>query len=141
MTIPLGVDGARVGGLRLDEVLHLRWDKINLLGPFVEVKGKGGRGRAVKMLDPDVLTRLPQGSKFVFSPTASFRRTVQRRVREACEELGLACKGTHGFRATFAERLLEDYLGIGLAEREARKAVSTALGHNRVAVTLRYVPK
>ena len=120
---------------RASQTLALR------VAPLANGRGReGGRVRTVRLLDAEVLADLPRGSKFVFPPTASFRRTAQRRVQQACEELGLVCKGTHGFRATFAARVLEDYLSRGVSEKEARKAVSIALGHNRTAVTLRYVP-
>jgi integrase len=128
------------GGLRIHEALTLRSDKVNLREGSVEVKGKGGRVRKVTLLDSSVLRELPLDRNFVFPPTPAFRRAVQAEVARACEELGIACRGTHGFRATYAERYLEKRTTEGSREREARKSLARQLGHNRTDVTRKYVP-
>jgi integrase len=128
------------GGLRIHEALTLRSDKVNLEEGTVEVKGKGGRIRTVTLLDSAVLQELPLDCNFVFPPTPAFRRAVQAEVARACKELGIACRGTHGFRATYAERYLEERTDSGVSEREARKGLARRLGHNRTDVTRKYVP-
>ena len=87
-----------------------------------------------------MLRELPLDRNFVFPPTRAFRRAVQSEVARACKELGIACLGTHGFRATCAERYLEERTDSGISEREARKGLAKRLGHNRTDVTRKYVP-
>ncbi len=127
-------------GLRLHEATHLRSEMVGVTAGTVRVKGKGGRVRTVRLLDTGVLAELPLDRRFVFPPTWAFRQRVQAEVRWACEGLRLACRGTHGFRATFAELRLEQLLAEGLSERQARRILATELGHNRTDVTRRYVP-
>jgi len=127
-------------GLRLHEVTHLRTEFVDLEAGSVEVKGKGGKVRTARLLEPAVLDELPLNQRFVFSPETKFQRRVQARVRRACDELGIAPRGTHGFRATFAELRLERCAAQGAPEREARLELAKDLGHRRSEVTYAYVP-
>jgi hypothetical protein len=47
----------------------------------------------------------------------------------------------HRLRANFAQNKYQDFLTQGLDDREARRKVSELLGHARIDVTYKYVPK
>ncbi len=61
-------------------------------------------------------------------------------VQDACLKHHIKCLGTHAFRASAAQRTLDDLLDSDVPEREARKQVAQLLGHNRTSVTRSYAP-
>jgi integrase len=62
-------------------------------------------------------------------------------VRHACERLGIACYGTHGFRKTWAQEQYRQLRMQELDDREARCELAEGLGHGRPQVTYSYVAR
>jgi hypothetical protein len=60
---------------------------------------------------------------------------------ETTEALGIGISGVHRLRANYAQNQYQNFLGQGMDDREARKRVSELLGHVRIDVTYKYVPK
>lgn len=129
-------------GLRIDEAIRLRTDQIDFVQATVEVKGKGGKVRAVDIPDRALLDRLDRTVRFPLlkGNATSWTRQIERRVASACMELGITCQGTHALRACAAQRTLDDLSADGVGEREARRQISRLLGHNRSSVTNSYAP-
>lgn len=55
--------------------------------------------------------------------------------------LGIEVSGVHRLRANFAQNKYQDFLAQGMDEREARLKVLELLGHVRIDVTYKYMPK
>ena len=133
-------------GARIDEVLHLRADKVFLVEKKVELLGKGGKTRNIRVLDSTVLSELDLSRPFVYLPEQQARQwkdRLERYVRQACDELTLQRRGVHGFRATAACKFVDVKRALGFTENEARRELAMWLGHNphRTEVTYAYVPK
>lgn len=128
--------------LRIREVVTLRSDKVDFEHACLETKGKGGKIRWVPIADRELLARLDRSKRFPLleGKVTSQIRHIEQLVAEACERLGIAPAGTHGFRAGAAQRLLDEQLDSGVDERTARKRVALVLGHNRTDVTRSYAP-
>jgi hypothetical protein len=47
----------------------------------------------------------------------------------------------HRLRANFAQEKYQEFIHQGFGDREARQRVSELLGHARIDVTYKYVPK
>ncbi len=123
-------------GLRIGEVMGLRWKDIDFVKSEVHVHRsydgptKNGKSRKIpmsKVLEQtlqrtDNYLGADQESK-VFHPC-----DVNRRLDRVCRESGLERFSFHAFRHTFATWALET--GTSL------KAVSEALGHAQVSTTL-----
>lgn len=62
-------------------------------------------------------------------------------MRDATRALGIEISGVHRLRTNFAQEKYLDFLAQGIDEREARLRVSELLGHARIDVTYKYVPK
>ena len=60
---------------------------------------------------------------------------------EATKALGIEISGVHRLRANFAQNKYQDFLAQGTDEREARRRISELLGHARIDVTYKYIPK
>jgi integrase len=129
-------------GLRIDEAIKLRTDKVDFERGTMCVKGKGGRTRTVEPQDKSVLAHLEQSRRFplLHGREDAWTRKIQRLVRQACEELGIEPIGTHGLRATAAQNMYDEELDGGTDDRAARPKVAKFLGHNRTDVTKSYVP-
>lgn len=133
-------------GARIDEVLHLRADKISLPEKKVELLGKGGKTRNIRVLNSAALTELDLSQPFVYLPEQKARQwkdRLERHVRQACDQLGIQRRGVHGFRATAACQFVDLKRALGFTEAEARRELAMWLGHNpqRTEVTYAYVPK
>jgi hypothetical protein len=79
-------------GARIDEVLHLRADKVLLPEKKVELLGKGGKTRNIRVLDSKILTELDLSRPFVYLPEKQARywkHRMERYVRQACDQLGI----------------------------------------------------
>jgi integrase len=130
-------------GLRVSEAVRLRVADVDPAAPAVRVKGKGGLVRyvpappeALPLLRSLTQGRMPEQKLFPSVKPAS----VQRKLLQACQTLGIPSRGTHGFRHTYARMQYSALVSMGLSDREARKEVSFRLGHRRVAITYAYVP-
>ena len=129
-------------GLRIDEAIHARLDKIDFECGTIEVKGKGGKIRTVTVTDRVVLKRLDRTRRYplLIGLARSWTRTIEQLVHEACVELNIKPLGTHAFRAAAAQRAYDRLREQGYNDRMARKQVSQMLGHNRISVTNSYAP-
>lgn len=133
-------------GARIDEVLHLRADKVSLPEKKVELLGKGGKTRNIRVLNSTVLTELDLSRPFVYLPEQQARQwkdRLERYVRQACDQLVIQRRGVHGFRATAACQFVDLKRALGYTEAEARRELAMWLGHNpqRTEVTYAYVPR
>jgi len=106
----------------------------------MHITGKGGRYRPVPIPE-DLLNQLNCSKQYLFTPSASWRAGFRRTVRDATKVLGIEISGVHRLRANFAQNKFQDFLAQGMEEQEARKRVSELLGHARINVTYKYVPK
>jgi len=70
----------------------------------------------------------------LFEGRGSLPERERKRVRAACESLGITCLGTHGFRKTFAAADYQRAVAAGADDRAALLHTSRQLGHNRAAV-------
>ncbi len=140
----------QASGLRHSEIAHLRESNLDRERGILDVArtfAKGGRPRTVELDERvqtdirSVLADIPAGRNWLWTDGHRLARDLQDAIREACEELDIAPKGMHGFRATFAERYVLRRIDEGATENDARLEVSHALGHGRVSVTYRYVPR
>jgi integrase len=134
-------------GLRVGELLALKWQDIDLLATHLIVRRtlwrdqegppKGGRNRKVPLSDEALATlkahRHLRGP-YVFCGPSVERLThsmVKDVVPDTCRRAGLGKRvTTHGLRHTFASHLI--MRGASL------KAVQELLGHESIEMTLRY---
>jgi integrase len=148
------VELQRIAGLRISEAVMLRGEDIDVEACTVRaVKGtKGGRPRTVHVDEEyaDVLTRLKRKAEehrdgHVFRGRGHRGQSLAKRtrgsVRHACERLGIACYGTHGFRKTWAQEQYRQLRMQELDDREARCELAEGLGHGRPQVTYSYVAR
>ena len=133
-------------GARIDEVLHLRADKVSLPEKKVELLGKGGKTRNIRVLNSAALVELDLSRSFVYlteQQARYWKDGLERQVRQACDQLNIRRRGVHGFRATAACEFVDLKRALGFTENEARHELAMWLGHNphRTEVTYAYVPK
>ena len=133
-------------GARIDEVFHLRSDKVFLAEGKVELLGKGGKTRQVRVLQKETLFELDLTKRFVYLDKRNLRTWkdgLRAAVRKACDELGIQRRGVHGFRGTAAGEFLRVKRLLGYDEAEGRHELAQWLGHNshRIEVTYAYVPR
>jgi integrase len=133
-------------GARIDEVFHLRSDKVFPREGQVELLGKGGKTRRIRVLDRDALAELDLSRRFVYLERGNertWKNGLEDIVRGAADRLGIQRRGVHGFRGTAAVDFVETKMEIlGASELEARRELAMWLGHNpqRTEVTYAYVP-
>jgi integrase len=134
-------------GARIDEVFHLRSDKIFVEEKRVELLGKGGKTRKIQVLDAQILSELDRSRRFVYLEKGNervWKPGLENTVRKACDELSIERRGIHGFRGSAACELVRIKTEVmGLTEAQARRELAMWLGHNphRTEVTYAYVPK
>lgn len=86
---------------------------------------------------------------FIWRHRVLLQDSNRRRTAQNLKPGEIAALAVHGLRHTFAREFLiekfkeklEDGLDRARAEKEARHATSKVMGHNRVSVTLIYVPE
>ena len=127
-------------GLREDEIAGLKGEHVDREQKLIHITGKGGRYRPVPV-PCDLLDRLNTSKQYLFTPSASWRAGFRRTVREATRALGIEISGVHRLRANFAQNRFQEFRSQGYDERETRRQVSRLLGHARIDVTYKYVPK
>jgi len=127
-------------GLREDEIAGLKGEHVDREQKLLHITGKGGRYRLVPV-PGDLLDRLNTSKQYLFTPSASWRAGFRRTVREATRALGIEVSGVHRLRANFAQNRFEEFRLQGFSEHETRRQVSRLLGHARIDVTYKYVPK
>jgi hypothetical protein len=135
----LAAEVALRAGLRLSEIAGLRGDQVDHQAGVLNIKGKGGRPRTVR-IDPDLAEKLKTSKAYVFTPSREWKRKFWQEVRKATRALGIETSGIHRLRANFAENLYDNLIAAGASEASARQSLAEALGHNRTSVTGSYVP-
>ena len=131
---------ARYCGLREDEIAGLKGEHIDTENGLLHITGKGGRYRAVPAPE-NILAQLNASKQYLFTPSASWRAGFRRVVGEATKKLGIEISGVHRLRANFAQEKYQRSIDQGFDDREARRRISELLGHARIDVTYKYVPK
>jgi hypothetical protein len=131
---------ARYCGLREDEIAGLKGENVDKGKKLLYITGKGGRYRAVPVPE-NILSQLNSSKQYLFTPSASWRVGFRRVVGEATKALGIGISGVHRLRANYAQKKYQEFLGEGKTDQEARKCVSELLGHFRIDVTYKYVPR
>jgi len=142
-----------VSGLRVSEAVYLRATDIHPEEGCLVLESnanhtKGGRPRRVRV-PPEarpLLERLraqglarPDGH--VFADRRQLRMHAANLVRHTCPKLNITCRGTHGFRKSFAAAEYLRAIRAGATDRQALLIVSHQLGHNRIQVAAySYVP-
>jgi integrase len=134
----LAAEVVHQAGLRLAEVAGLRSNQVDPAGAL-HIKGKGGRPRSVR-IDKELVEKLKTSEQYLFSPTRKWKRKFWQEVRKATRALGIETSGIHRLRANFAQDLYDSLIAAGASEKDARKVLAEALGHNRTDVTGSYVP-
>ena len=123
-------------GMRISEILSLRWGNVNFPRRFLFIeRSKNGRSRKVPM-NSDVLRTLAglrrNGEEFVFAKERSSGplRSVRTAFLNALEKAKLSNVRFHDLRHTFATNLVMN--GVDLV------TVKEILGHSEIAMTVRY---
>lgn len=131
-------------GLRLSEMINLRWKDINLMtGQLKVVEGKGSKDR-ILWISESIVEELrnwkeKQSKKlsrceYVFTTSSKKKlddRNVRRMVAEYSEKAGITKNvSPHTFRHTFASDLLRATKNIRLVQK--------ALGHEDLSTTMIY---
>jgi len=125
--IVLGVNS----GLRLSELLNLRWCDINLNQKTLTVtKSKNGDVRTIPLNNP-ILTLLQtlhvnqEGRLFNISGSH-----VEHHVRRVCDKLGFKDVTFHTLRHTFGSRLAQANINV--------LAIQRLMGHRSITMSQRY---
>ena len=87
-------------GARIDEVLHLRADKVSIPEKKVELLGKGGKTRNIRVLNSAVLPELDLSQPCVYLPeqqACCWKDRLERYVRQACDQLDIQRRGCMAF--------------------------------------------
>lgn len=124
-------------GMRLEELLSLKWEQVDLDRREVRLTvTKSNRPRVVPLSDGAVavlvaISRLGQ-SRFVFTNAKTGHRfkTIKRSFRTACRRAGLRDVRFHDLRHTFASWAIQS--GVDLYR------LSRILGHTTLQMTTRY---
>ena len=126
-------------GMRLQEILSLRWEQVDLNEMTLTVeRTKSGKPRTIPLNAAlqDELSRLKGQdgqSPYVFPnpKTGKPLTTVKTAFVATCRRVGIAGLRFHDLRHTFGSRLVERGVDI--------ETVRSLLGHASIAVTQRYV--
>jgi len=131
--------GARIEGASVIEVKDVDFEGNDLI-----LTEKGGRTRTVPVSEDfkEWLQGLIEGKGLndKILPVMS-DRNVQEQINKARKELGIKTSGIHRMRATVARNMYNELRKRGYSVKDAKQAVSTHLGHNRLSVVKYYVPK
>jgi integrase len=127
-------------GLREDEMAGMQGQNIDVEHNLLHITGKGGRYRPVPIPE-DLILRLNRSKQFIFTPSASWRAGFRRAVLDTTKELGIGISGVHRLRANYAQNRYLEFLAQGMDDRGARRQISELLGHARIDITYKYVPK
>ena len=118
-------------GLRIGEVIDIRWDRINFSEGSIEVLGKGDKWRGIDASRAmPIFERLPRRGKFVYRITAF---TLRTRIQRLGREIGLSWQlRPHELRHSFAVGFLE-------ASEEDGFTLQSILGHSSSDQTEHYI--
>ncbi len=127
-------------GLRVAEVVSLRWDDVEIDERWLRVLGKGSKERAVPFGSMaqralrGLMALSPGAEEFVFPGKSGGTltvRTVHRVVVDAAMRSGISDVTPHSLRHSFATHMLEG--GASL------RVVQELLGHEHLTTTQRYL--
>lgn len=124
-------------GLRVAELVALRWEDVDLEGRWIKTRGKGDKERLIPFggyAKAALMALEPRSEGWVFAgrngkPVTT--RTVTRVVEDAGRACGLGEQSPHSLRHSFATHLLEG--GASL------KVVQDLLGHSSLLTTQTYL--
>jgi integrase len=122
-------------GMRLGEILSLRWPAVNFIKSFILIEtSKSGKSRKVPMSTAvrESLKALPRPADFVFynPETKTHFTTVKTAFKTACHKAVIKGLRFHDLRHTFATWYIEK--GGDIA------SLSKILGHASIQMTMRY---
>jgi len=118
-------------GMRLGELLSLKWNDINLNDGYITVRdSKNYEGRTIP-INTTLLKELLDLKKYSESEYVfKYRKSIKRTWTNALKTSGIAHCRFHDLRHTFASRLV--MAGTDLV------TVKELLGHKRIETTMRY---
>lgn len=124
-------------GLRIDDVLRLRWEnfgKSNKFTYFAKKTGKKGVKRLSKVLKNELFSRNVNGSDYVFpgrkKGTHRTRQAVWKDIKKAADLMGVQMNASpHSARKTYA---------VELRKTEGLAAVQRELQHSDMNTTMLY---
>jgi site-specific recombinase XerD len=128
-------------GLRVSEIVHLKWEAIYFEEQKIHIKNAKGKKDRMVMLPYSISQFLTNYSKLYQKGTYVFEgqfagepystNSVQAVMRNAMKKAGLSKKGTvHSLRHSFATHLLEGGTDI--------RYIQLLLGHNDIKTTMVY---
>ena len=121
-------------GIRISELLALRWEDIDFKTCALEIKGKGNKERLV-FTTPEYLDLMRQAYERHPTEGRIFRyseREARHMLWEALKPYSRAKQlSPHAIRHSFATSLAKQ--GVNVA------TIATILGHNRIATTQKYI--
>lgn len=125
-------------GLRIGELVGLRWDDINLGARIIHIRREKGGSEQCHVLADDeaqLLARLPRTSEYVFMSERGGRRLSGRGAFDVVQKLGRAI----GFKAAHPH-MLRHSRGYVLANRGVpTHAIQLYLGHKDIRSTQHYI--
>jgi integrase len=163
----MALDACAALGLRRREVAALQAGDVNLTATTFAVKqpdgtwvdrdlppgyagvvsvrkGKGGRPRQAPVPEwyhfmlADLVARAPSKHTRLWPVSA---RLFGYEVLAACRRAEIPSRGIHGLRHFWALQQYWHLRGLGRDDLDARQLVSWWLGHNRIQVTVNYIPR
>lgn len=126
-------------GLRVSELINLKWSDIHIIGDNIEVEvlGKGDKLRTVLMpnnLYQELIT-IKSHDTYVFVSeqyqTKLHRTSVNRMLRKLCDRLSIKRINPHAFRHSHATHALAEGCDLSLLQQ--------SLGHSDIATTQKYL--
>ena len=127
-------------GLRLGELLRLRWEDVDLLGGVLKVKSSKTEAGVREVVLPDFLVRMLAGAAYTDGEVFKTRegspmkhRRVGRALEETLKRGGIPHVRFHDLRHTFASLLI--------ANGENVVFVADQMGHANPAITLKVYAK
>lgn len=124
-------------GMRLEEILSLRWTQVDLNRREIELQHtKSKRPRVIPLSDPAVATLVAMhersSGQYVFTnpATGTRYRSLRSPFRTACRRAGIEDMRFHDLRHTFASWAVQS--GVDLYR------LSRILGHTTLQMTTRY---
>ncbi|RUM95920.1 DUF4102 domain-containing protein [Pseudaminobacter arsenicus] len=124
-------------GCRLREVLHLRWDQVDLERGIITVHGKTGR-RAVMLPAPAalILSQVPRRGSFVFPGRSS---TAEKPApRSNLDSAWIPIRRHAGLDGLRLHDLRHSFASFAAAGGASLPVIGKLLGHSTPAMTQRY---
>lgn len=127
------------GGFRIREINYLKLSQFNENQKTIEVQGKGGYKREIKLSETTYaalksLVLNTAEKKFIFS-----ENLYRKSLSDAAFLSGQTYTGSHGLRWNFAQNRMLELQKSGRSFNEARFIVSSDLGHHRADITSHYL--